>query len=168
MATNESEREESPGFERAKQAIRRAEESLTRVLLLDKLALTKLPDSLFRRTQLRELYLDGNQLITLPEAIGQLTGLEVLSLDGNQLVILPEAIGQCTKLRRLSLNNNQLTTLPEAIGKLTGRELSVAMRAKRLCLCVQYFQANLYLGDTDETHEQSPRRRAVGPSGGPV
>jgi hypothetical protein len=46
--------------------------------------------------------------------------------------------------------------------------LPVAVRAKRGCLYVQYFQANPYLGDTDETHAQSPSRRTVSPIGDPV
>jgi hypothetical protein len=62
MAAHESELEESPGLEQAKQAIRAAERNQALTLILERLDLTKLPESFVRLTQLRELYLSGNQL----------------------------------------------------------------------------------------------------------
>lgn len=86
---------------------------------LSGLSLTRIPETLWKLTELQKLSLNGNRLTSLPAQIGQLTLLRSLGLDHNELTSLPSTIGNLTNLRYLDIGHNRLTTLPEAIGKLT-------------------------------------------------
>ncbi|MBA3240620.1 MAG: leucine-rich repeat domain-containing protein, partial [Acidobacteria bacterium] len=109
----------SGNFAEAEARIEAARRNSQIVLLLDKLGLTMLPESISRLSQLRALYLNGNQLTTLPEFISRLSQLQMLYLDGNRLTTLPESISRLSQLRALSLSKNNLTTLPESISQLS-------------------------------------------------
>ena len=80
--------------------------------------LIKLPDELWRLTNLTSLLLSNNELTSLPTKIGQMTKLTSLQLSGNKLGNLPAEIGELTNLVSLNLHSNQLGSLPAEIGKL--------------------------------------------------
>jgi Leucine rich repeat/Leucine Rich repeats (2 copies) len=81
--------------------------------------LTKVPDYVFSRVDVRTLNLSHNALSgALPAEIRQLTHLEYLDLSHNQFTGVPAEIGQLTELRYLNLSHNQITGLPYEIGNL--------------------------------------------------
>ena len=99
--------------------IERARMEGRRVLDLSDQALTKLPDALWKLTNLTRLSLINNQLAQLPPEIVQLSSLTGLSLINNQLAQLPPEIVQLSNLTGLYLRNNQLKQLSPEIVQLS-------------------------------------------------
>ena len=94
-----------------------------KVVLLGWNALTILPETFEKLTNLQWLDLNGNQLTTLPEGITKLSNLKALYVAENSLKALPQSIGQLRSLKTLELMNNQLAALPESIGNLSNLEM---------------------------------------------
>ncbi len=88
-------------------------------LNLDKMQLSKLPQSLFKLTNLKALSLFDNNIKELPIEIFNLTNLHSLDLVDNQLSALPVEICNLTNLQSLNLAYNQLSALPVEIVNLT-------------------------------------------------
>lgn len=104
--------------------------------------LKKVPDYVFKLTNLEELDISNNQitgnlpaeignlkslkalnannnLMTgIPAEIGQLPNLQIFNIDHNLLAGVPKEIGRAQSLQTLDLSNNQLTDLPSEIGSL--------------------------------------------------
>jgi len=86
--------------------------------------LTKLPTSLFERTDLVILNLSHNALTgALPAEIRHLRNLTWLDLSYNQFTGVPAEIGQLSNLRHLDLSHNRLTGLPYELGNLHNLEV---------------------------------------------
>lgn len=81
--------------------------------------LTKVPMSIFDKTNTEILDLSNNQLSgALPSQIGNLKNLKVLKANNNLMTGVPAEIGQLSKLETLDLSNNKLTGLPNELGNL--------------------------------------------------
>ncbi len=81
--------------------------------------LTKIPDDVFKRTELVELNIASNKLTgALPAEIRHLSNLVVLNASNNQMTGVPAEVGQLSKLEILNLANNKLTGLPYELGNL--------------------------------------------------
>ncbi len=106
-------------------------------LVLTRLHLTSLPDSIGNLTALKKLDCSGNWLLTLPDSIGHLTALEKLDCSSNLITTLPDSMRKLTALKKLDCSGSLtslfvaiqteselrlLTTLPDFIGDLTSLE----------------------------------------------
>ncbi|KAJ6293581.1 hypothetical protein OIU76_021768 [Salix suchowensis] len=91
-----------------------------KLLLVDKTAVSVLPESIFRLTKLEKLSLNGCRFIkSLPERLGNLVSLKELSLNESAVEDLPDSVGSLTNLEKLSLMwCESLTAIPESVGNL--------------------------------------------------
>lgn len=81
--------------------------------------LTKVPDSVFNKTNLEVLNVSNNQLTgALQAEIRKLQNLRVLNASNNRMTGVPAEIGQLQNLEVLDLSNNSLTGLPNELGNL--------------------------------------------------
>ncbi|MCU0678840.1 MAG: leucine-rich repeat domain-containing protein [Planctomycetes bacterium] len=81
--------------------------------------LDKIPEYVFRQTDLQELDLSGNKLTgALPGEIRFLQNLRILRASNNLMTGVPAEIGQLQDLEVLDLSGNQLTGLPYELGNL--------------------------------------------------
>ncbi|RJR14294.1 hypothetical protein C4585_00515 [Candidatus Parcubacteria bacterium] len=91
-----------------------------RTLDLSGQGLTKVPESVFKETNLEELNLSNNTLEgALQAEIRHLQRLKVLDISNNKFTGVPAEIGQLKDLEILDLSNNQLTGLPYELGNLS-------------------------------------------------
>lgn len=91
----------------------------TTVLDLSGQGLTKVPPSIFGRTDLTELNLSHNKIDgALQAEVRTLQNLTVLDLSNNMFTGVPAEVGQLKKLEILNLSNNKLTGLPNELGNL--------------------------------------------------
>ncbi|MBV8629859.1 MAG: leucine-rich repeat domain-containing protein [Silvibacterium sp.] len=82
-------------------------------------ALRRVPQWVWKQTELRTLILAGNRLTDLSEQIGGLQKLRTLDLGHNQLAVLPDSLGDLTGLRDfLYLHHNRLTAIPHSMERL--------------------------------------------------
>jgi len=89
--------------------------------------LTRIPEFVFKMTELTKLDLSYNRIESIPDKIGALKNLKNLTMISNALKSLPRSIGSLTKLELLSLDDNELTTLPSSMDKLdTMRTMSMS------------------------------------------
>ncbi len=80
--------------------------------------LIRLPLSVTKITNLRQLHLDGNPLLDLPPDIQNLKKLRVLVLRNSRLARLPREISNLTNLQELNLNSCRFQEFPSSICKL--------------------------------------------------
>lgn len=81
--------------------------------------LTKVPATVFNKTDIEELDLSGNKLDgALQAEVRHMQNLRVLDLSDNNFTGLPAEVGQLGKLEILDLSNNPITGLPYEIGNL--------------------------------------------------
>lgn len=86
--------------------------------------LTKVPEYVFKETNLTSLNLADNSLTgALQAEVRHLQKLESLDLSGNQFTGVPAEVGQLRNLKVLNLANNDLTGLPHEIGNLKKLEV---------------------------------------------
>lgn len=89
------------------------------VMNLNARQMTRVPDYIFRQTNLEELNVSNNRLTGAVQAeIRNLQNLRILDLSNNELTGVPAEIGQLKKLEILNLSNNKLTGLPYELGNL--------------------------------------------------
>jgi Leucine-rich repeat (LRR) protein len=82
-------------------------------------SLTKLPDYVLSRTDLKQLDISYNNLTgALPAEIRHLTNLQVLNMSHNKMTGIPAEVGQLSQLTELDLSYNQFTGLPYELGNL--------------------------------------------------
>ncbi len=92
---------------------------LANSLDLSNQGLSKIPDYVFKQTNLEELNVSNNQLTGAMQAeIRQLKNLKVLRANNNLMTGVPAEVGQLQNLQILDLSNNQLTGLPYELGNL--------------------------------------------------
>jgi internalin A len=99
--------------------------SVTRILDLEGLKLTTLPEQIRHLPGLENLNLGHNRLSELPAWIGELDRLKGLNLEGNRLKRLPDEIGNLRALRVLWIKNNDLRELPKVLLELPLKELEL-------------------------------------------
>ena len=98
-------------------------ESLFHLNNLNHLALysceiTEVPTEIVNLTKLRILNLSKNKITTFPCFLSGLSNLDKLELEGNEIEDVPDCIANFTNLQILRLNNNRIVTLPVLEGKL--------------------------------------------------
>jgi len=81
-----------------------------------------LPVEIRNLKNLRVLSADDNLMTGIPAEIGQLPSLQVFSINNNLLAGIPKEMGQAKNLRTLDLSNNQLTGLPNELASLENLE----------------------------------------------
>ncbi|HWN09547.1 MAG TPA: COR domain-containing protein [Pyrinomonadaceae bacterium] len=96
-----------------------------RVLSLDGLGLTTIPESILGLKNLEFLQLKKNDIRELPHWLGDISTLQGISLSGNQLRTLPPEIGSLRKLAGLYLRGNQLAMLPATLRELYLQDLEL-------------------------------------------
>lgn len=84
--------------------------------------LKKIPNEVFKLTNLQYLDLSKSNIKEIPEEIELLTHLQVLILSKNDIETLPKTIGNLKQLRVLNLSQNKLIALPPQIGMLENLE----------------------------------------------
>ncbi len=81
--------------------------------------LTRVPDDVFKRSELVSLNVSENRLTgALQAEVRHLLNLRVLDLSDNQFTGVPAEVGQLALLEVLDLSNNELTGLPYELGNL--------------------------------------------------
>lgn len=86
--------------------------------------LTRVPDDVFKKTDLTSLDVSSNNITGAVQGeIRHLADLERLDLSHNQFTGVPAEIGQLAKLRTLDLSYNKLTGLPYELGNLKHLEV---------------------------------------------
>ncbi len=81
--------------------------------------LTKVPDYVFKMTNLEELNISNNKITgAIQSQINQLKKLKVLNASNNLMTGVPAEIGQLANLQILDLSNNKLTGLPYELSNL--------------------------------------------------
>lgn len=119
FAFNQKSPIETKDQEMVNQEVEKQVMSNGKVLDLSNQDLTKIPDSVFDKTDLEELNVSNNKLTGAVQAeIRHLQNLRVLNLSNNQMTGVPAEIGQLENLEILNLSNNQLTGLPYELGNL--------------------------------------------------
>jgi len=86
--------------------------------------LKKVPESVFKQTDLVALDLSNNELTgSVPGEIRFLQKLTILDLSDNSLTGVSAEIGQLKDLETLDLSNNQLTGLPYELSNLSNLKI---------------------------------------------
>ena len=106
--------------------IRKMYSSKTALLDLSGLALTAVPNSLRKVSNVELLSLHHNKIKEIPSWIDELSGLKALAIGRNPLTALPSTIGKLRKLIFLNIENCQLEKLPRTLSRLPLRDLYVA------------------------------------------
>ncbi len=88
-------------------------------LVLSRMGLTELPESICELSQLHTLNLSNNNIQRLPESIGHLTQLRSLDIGNNPLQAIPDSIGQLARLRSLDIEGIPPSIIPKSIERLT-------------------------------------------------
>nr|XP_022913388.1 protein lap1-like [Onthophagus taurus] len=84
-----------------------------RVLILNNLDISFLPDAISKLTSVTELSLSKNNLYYLPDNIGDLNHLESLDISFNHIWCLPSTFKNLTNLKKLKCDNNSLCRIEE-------------------------------------------------------
>jgi internalin A len=101
-----------------------------RLLYIDFLQLTELPDNFLVLKKLKKLDITGNPLKKFPLVITELENLEVLDANLIGMQSLPPEIQKLRNLRMLGIAGNNLTSLPTTIGELKNLERIWAVNNK--------------------------------------
>jgi len=81
--------------------------------------LTKVPDIIFKRTNIEILDISNNNLKgALQAEVRHMSSLRVLDMSENMFTGVPAEVGQLENLEVLDLSNNRITGLPYEIGNL--------------------------------------------------
>ncbi|KAK1415158.1 hypothetical protein QVD17_30930 [Tagetes erecta] len=96
----------------------RCDFALLRVLDLEGVCKTSLPDKLGHLCHLRYLGLRWTFLESLPESVGDLSYLETLDVKHTSVDSLPDSIWKLKRLRHLNLNNIRLSMPPRSSSTL--------------------------------------------------
>lgn len=89
------------------------------VIDLSNVNLSKIPEYVFKQTNIRELNVSGNNIKgSIQAEIRNLKELKVLNASNNLMTGVPAEIGQLTKLEVLDLSKNMITGLPNELGNL--------------------------------------------------
>jgi Leucine-rich repeat (LRR) protein len=78
----------------------------------------RIPEELYKFTNLQTLNLYGNQITEIPEGIFALCKLENLLLTNNRIREIPRFIGNFTSIVNLYLDGNEIAEVPVEIGAL--------------------------------------------------
>ena len=92
------------------------------ILDLSRQSLKKVPKSILKNLNIKELNLSNNELTELPDFITELRYLEVLKLRDNKLKIAPELILKFRYLKTLSLSENEIKIIPQTFSALNKLE----------------------------------------------
>jgi hypothetical protein len=85
-------------------------------------AVSEIPDTFDKLTNLEVLDLSHNQISKISNKITKLANLEDLDLSNNQISVIPHGISELKKLKIIKLSNNQISEIPEAIVQLENLE----------------------------------------------
>lgn len=86
--------------------------------------LKKVPDYVFKLTNLEELDISNNQITgNLPAEIRNLKSLKILNANNNLMTGIPAEIGQLPNLQTLNINRNFLAGIPKEIGQVQSLEM---------------------------------------------
>jgi Leucine-rich repeat (LRR) protein len=91
----------------------------SRVMRLDKLDLTELPDAVLDCPTLHTLILNNNSFQTISSEIVFCPTLTMLDFSHNRLKTITSSIAELIELTHLDLSNNLLTAIPLEVHKLT-------------------------------------------------
>jgi Leucine-rich repeat (LRR) protein len=114
--------------------------------------LEKMPDSIAKFTNLKDLDASENQFAAFPSQITKLKTLQTLYIYSNQFAEIPVEIEQLSNLRLLFVGDNKLAALPAAIGSLKNLTGLNIVRNEGLTLLPMEIKllSNLKILDMDE------------------
>lgn len=122
--------------------------------------LVKIPDSIGKFKNVRQLSITGCKVGDVHPNIGMLKDVQVLSLNRNKIKELPDSIAKMKQLRFLSLNDNPITKLPASISELDvsngGNLTRVATNNSKLVREIEKYLPNVVIinnAKTTKTHE---------------
>jgi len=117
--------------------------------------LIKIPDSIGKFKNLKQLSVTGCKIGDVHPNIGTLSNLEVLSLNRNNIKALPDTVSNLKNLRFLSLNDNPITTLPKSISELDssngGNLIRIATNNHHLIKEIEVYLPNAIIIDNSKT-----------------
>ena len=88
-------------------------------LNINKSDLTRLPNEIFKLTNLQYLFCSYNFIRIIPTKIKQLTNLRTFVCSYNNIIYVPSSICELNKLELFNISNNMIKQLPVNIDKLT-------------------------------------------------
>lgn len=117
-------------------------ENLNKIITLDisDNNLTKIPDIIFKTSNLFSLNISRNKINKLPNKICKLKDLRIFNISVNNLRSLPYSIGCLINLTYLNLTNNNLYELPNTIIKLTNLLAIFISGNEQLCNLIYSFK----------------------------
>ena len=106
--------DQSKPFELTEEEVKNIEE----ICLEEAYEVTRLPEDIFKLTNITTMSLDNCQLSCIPDSISKLVDLKRLYCCSNALVDLPLGLKSCIRLKELCIDENSIVELPDIFGQM--------------------------------------------------
>ncbi|NQY08261.1 MAG: leucine-rich repeat domain-containing protein [Flavobacteriales bacterium] len=85
--------------------------------------LTKLPEKIFRLTNLNELDISNNRFVDFPAGLERFEYLQILDIERNKIDRIEPDLSLLVNLIELKMGQNKFTTLPRSMGQMRKLEI---------------------------------------------